>query len=119
MAALTFGCAGPAVAAAVARTCGLGVDYAARVHVSREPTDADLDELGELEAAMWRSATRADRRWMDQRLASDFTEFGRSRRRYTSAEILAVDVGEIDAHCRCGSAVSQARWRCRARDVPG
>ena len=92
-----FGCAGPAVAVAVGRTCGSGVDYAARVHVSREPTDADLDELRELETAMWRSETRGDRSWMDQCLARDFAEFGRSGRRYTRAEILDLDVGEIHA----------------------
>jgi hypothetical protein len=63
----------------------------------REPTDADLDELRDLEAAMWRSGTRGDRSWMDRRLARDFTEFGRSGRRYTRAEILAVEVGEFHA----------------------
>src|SRR5919106_6035537 len=51
-------CAGHAVAAAVARRSGSGVDCAARVPDDREPTDADLDELCELEAAMWRPRTR-------------------------------------------------------------
>ena len=46
---------------------------------------------------MWRSETRGDRSWMDQRLARDFTEFGQSGRRYTRAEILDLDVGEIHA----------------------
>ena len=63
----------------------------------REPTAAELDELRELEAAMWRSGTRGDRSWMEQRLARDFTEFGRSGRRYTRAEILDLEVGEIKA----------------------
>jgi hypothetical protein len=60
-----------------------------------------------LKAAMWRSETRGDRSWMEQRLARDFTEFDRSGRRYTPAEILAVEVGEIhvtlplrDLQCR-------------------
>jgi hypothetical protein len=34
---------------------------------------------------------------MEQRLARDFTEFGRSGRRYTRAEVLAVEVDEIHA----------------------
>ena len=88
------------------------------MHVGREPTYADLDELRELEAAMWRSETRGDRSWMDQRLARDSTEFGRSGRRYTRAEVLAVEAGEIhatlplrDLQCR------RPWWGCRARDV--
>ena len=45
---------------------------------------------------MWRSETRGDRSWMEH-LARDIVEFGRSGRRYTRAEILAVEVGEIHA----------------------
>ena len=59
---------------AVARTCGSSDRYAARVPDDREPTDADLDELRGLEAAMWRSETRGDRSWMEQHLAMDFDE---------------------------------------------
>ena len=46
---------------------------------------------------MWQSGTRGDRSWMEQYLARDFAEFGRSGRRYTRAEVLAVEVGEIHA----------------------
>jgi hypothetical protein len=67
------------------------------VHDDREPADADLEKLCELEAAMWRFETRGDRGWMDRRLARDLAEFGRSGRRYTGAEVLAVEVGEIHA----------------------
>jgi hypothetical protein len=79
-----------------AYTCGSTVDYAARVHDDRAPTDADLDELHD-EAAMWRSETRGDRSSMDRRLARHSAEFGRSGRRYARAEVLAVVVGEIHA----------------------
>lgn len=57
----------------------------------------DLDLLAQLEDAMWRSETRGDRNWMDRHLAPDFREFGRSGRRYKRGEIIAADVGEIDA----------------------
>jgi hypothetical protein len=46
---------------------------------------------------MWRPKTRGDRSWMEQHLARDFTELGRSGRRYTRAEILAIEVGEVHA----------------------
>lgn len=49
------------------------------------------------DAAIWRSETHGDgdRSWMDQRPARDFTEFGRSGRRYTRGKTL--DVGKIHA----------------------
>jgi hypothetical protein len=46
---------------------------------------------------MWRSETRGDRSWMERRLARNFTEFGRSGRRYARTKILDLDVGEIHA----------------------
>jgi muramoyltetrapeptide carboxypeptidase len=58
---------------------------------------ADLTALPRLEEAMWRPETRGDRAWMDRHLTADFTEHGRSGRRYTRDETLAVEVGEIDA----------------------
>jgi len=57
----------------------------------------DVDRLIELETAMWVTATRCDRDWMDGYLSPTFTEFGRSGTSYTRAEILDDDVGEIDA----------------------
>ncbi|HEX6254456.1 MAG TPA: hypothetical protein VFZ70_01465 [Euzebyales bacterium] len=84
-----------------------GHDTPARVNDDREPTDTELDELIVFEAAMWRSVTRGDYSWMEQHLARNFTEFDRSGRRYTRAEVLAVEVGEKHAtlplrelHCR-------------------
>lgn len=63
----------------------------------RLTTMPDLDQLVQLEEAMWRSETRGDRGWMDRHLAPEFREFGRSGRRYTRDETIAIDVGEIDA----------------------
>jgi hypothetical protein len=56
-----------------------------------------VEGLTALEHAMWGSATRGDRAWMDAHLADDFTEFGYSGRSYTRADILGLPVGTIDA----------------------
>ncbi len=62
---------------------------------------ADDGELAELlmslERDMWRDVTRGDPAWMDTHLTVDFTEFGASGRTYTRAEIIAVQVGPIEA----------------------
>lgn len=52
--------------------------------------------LLDLERAMWADATRGDRSWMDEHLASTFTEYGRSGRRYTRDDILDLAIGPID-----------------------
>lgn len=59
-------------------------------------TDDDIAALRDLETAMWQTATRGDRSWMDRHLAPHFGEFGRSGRRYDRHEILTIDIGEID-----------------------
>lgn len=51
-------------------------------------SDADRAELTRLETALWQSATRFDRAFMDSVLAEDFLEFGRSGRRYDRQAIL-------------------------------
>lgn len=60
-------------------------------------TSVELDELRDLEEAMWRAETRGDPVWMDAHLAPGFTEFGRSGRRYSREDVLDADVDEIDA----------------------
>ncbi len=66
---------------------------------SRPPTTADdhLDELIELETAMWRGETRGDREWMEHHLAPEFEEFGRSGRHWSRSEVIDAEVGEIHA----------------------
>ncbi len=58
-------------------------------------TSDDVDVLVTLETAMWQTATRTDREWMDAHLAAGFVEFGRSGRRYTRAEVLDLEIGPI------------------------
>jgi hypothetical protein len=55
-----------------------------------EPSRADRDLLERLEEELWREETRFDRRRMEELLAPDFFEFGRSGRIYQRAETLAV-----------------------------
>ncbi len=50
-------------------------------------------ELYDLEVSLWVAETRGDRSYMETILAGDFIEFGRSGRRYTREETLAVPVG--------------------------
>ncbi|WP_172425071.1 DUF4440 domain-containing protein [Vandammella animalimorsus] len=50
---------------------------------------ADVAVLISLEEAMWRAETRFDLEFMEQHLAADFIELGRSGRTYTRAQCLA------------------------------
>lgn len=54
-------------------------------------------ELRELEEALWRAETRFNRAWMENILAEDFLEFGRSGRVYGRNQILDFSVDRIDA----------------------
>ena len=53
-------------------------------------TDQDRRELTRREENMWRGETRFDMAFMEEHLAADFFEFGRSGRTYTRAQSLAV-----------------------------
>lgn len=61
-----------------------------------ELSDEDKEELYELEESLWRPETRFDRDYMDELLAEDFFEFGRSGRTYEREETLSVARQEID-----------------------
>lgn len=56
-----------------------------------------VEQLVELERAMWADATRSDRAWLDDHLSDSFTEFGWSGRVYERAHILDEEIGPIDA----------------------
>lgn len=58
--------------------------------------DQKRRRLYELEESLWRAETRFDREYMDELLAEDFVEFGRSGRTYSREECLAVSDQEID-----------------------
>ncbi|MGF1601944.1 MAG: DUF4440 domain-containing protein [Thermosynechococcaceae cyanobacterium] len=60
-------------------------------------TQADIAQLQELEESLWRSETRFDLSFMDQTLAPDFFEFGRSGRVYSRDETLSVPFQAIHA----------------------
>jgi hypothetical protein len=60
-------------------------------------SEADRQELIRLEEDMWREETRHDTQFMQQHLASDFFEFGRSGRIYTREQSLTVPRQPIDA----------------------
>ena len=57
----------------------------------------DRDTLERLEEELWREETRFDIGRMEQLLAPDFVEFGRSGRVYRREDALAVPRGPIDA----------------------
>jgi hypothetical protein len=57
----------------------------------------DFEQLRELEESLWRAVTRFDREYVEQVLAEDFFEFGRSGRVYRREEILAMPRQEIRA----------------------
>ncbi|NQW18692.1 MAG: DUF4440 domain-containing protein [Chloroflexi bacterium] len=60
-------------------------------------SDRDFDDLRQLEEGLWRSDVRFNIQRMEEVLAPDFFEFGRSSRTYSRAETLAVPAQEIDA----------------------
>lgn len=53
-------------------------------------------ELRSLETAMWTTATRGDRAWVDRHLSPTFTEFGRSGQSYDRDETLDQEIAEIE-----------------------
>jgi hypothetical protein len=57
----------------------------------------DRDELIRLEHTLWRADTRWNRAYMDNVLAADFFEFGRSGRIYKRKDTLDASGGEIRA----------------------
>lgn len=60
-------------------------------------TSHDRAELERLEASLWRAETRFDPAWMEQVLAEDFLEIGRSGRVYPRAEILGLPRAPLHA----------------------
>lgn len=61
-----------------------------------EISENDLNELRRLEEELWAGETRFDRAYMEQVMASDFIEFGRSGRVYDREEILSHEGDKID-----------------------
>jgi hypothetical protein len=59
--------------------------------------DEDRKLLQRLEEELWREETRFDIHYMEQVLAEDFFEFGRSGRVYNRDEILAAPRQTLDA----------------------
>lgn len=57
----------------------------------------DLNILEELEESLWRTETRFDYDYMNEILADDFFEFGRSGRVYSKSESLSAPMQEIHA----------------------
>lgn len=57
----------------------------------------EIDQLRRLEEGMWLTSTRSDREWMERHLAPGFHEVGRSGRRWTRSEVLAMRIDEIDS----------------------
>jgi hypothetical protein len=55
----------------------------------------DLGQLVRLEESMWLEATRYDPSFMQQALASDFFEFGRSGKRHSRDAVIAAARQEI------------------------
>lgn len=57
----------------------------------------DYDNLKNLEESLWRAETRFDDAYMDNLLAPDFFEFGRSGRIYKREDTIGVPPQNIDA----------------------
>ncbi len=64
---------------------------------SIEPCIEDRTALQRLEESLWRPETRFDRKLMEQVIAPDFFEFGRSGRIYERADTLGAAPQPIDA----------------------
>ncbi len=57
--------------------------------------DSDYEQLRRLEESLWQAETRFDDIWMNEVLADDFFEYGRSGRIYSRDDSLAVPAQEI------------------------
>lgn len=62
-----------------------------------ELSTQDEEDLQLFEEGLWRTETRFDSRWMDEVLAPDFFEFGRSGRVYGRQDTLETEAQPIDA----------------------
>ena len=62
-----------------------------------ELSTEDEEDLQLFEEGLWRTETRFDFRWMDDVLAPDFFEFGRSGRVYGRQDTLETEAQPIDA----------------------
>jgi hypothetical protein len=60
-------------------------------------TDQDFDQLRQLEESHYRAEVRCSQSKMDEILAGDFFEFGRSGHVYSRAALLAAPLQAIDA----------------------
>jgi hypothetical protein len=60
-------------------------------------TDDEAETLRRLEEELWRDETRFDRRRMEEVIAEDFFEFGRSGRVYRREDTLAIPRSPIQA----------------------
>lgn len=58
-------------------------------------SDADIATLTSLEEGLWLAATRFDMGWMENVLAADFFEIGRSGTRYSRQECLAIPASDF------------------------
>ena len=57
--------------------------------MTRQPDDTDARRLQQLEEELWREETRFDVPYMEQVMAEEFIEFGRSGRIYDRRECLS------------------------------
>jgi hypothetical protein len=60
-------------------------------------TNEDLETLQQLEEELWREETRFDMQRMQELIADDFLEFGRSGRVYRRQDTLKIESQPIDA----------------------
>jgi hypothetical protein len=60
-----------------------------------EISSRDREQLQRLEESLWEPATRYDREYMEDVLAPDFFEFGRSGRTYDREATLSAEPAEI------------------------
>lgn len=59
--------------------------------------DPDLKHIQGLEEALWKETTRFDKKFMEETLAQDFIEIGRSGKIYNREDVLLIPKQIIDA----------------------
>jgi hypothetical protein len=69
----------------------------AKLYRDMEISEQDYVELHRLEEELWQEATRFNLHYMEQILADDFFEFGRSGRIHQRQDILNMPAGPIEA----------------------
>ncbi len=75
----------------------LGLSVAEEARAKYLSTEPDIEDIKPLEEGLWTYTLRGDADWLDAQLHANFTEVGRSGRKYSRDEFFPVRVNPFEA----------------------